>query len=79
MNISNVISATQFVLKIRTYSGNLNGMLDVHKNEALRAAKFFMDFFKEALKTVREFMTQYLLVCLDLCLSNGTKTLLILS
>lgn len=47
MNISNVISATQFVLKILTYSGNLNGMLDVHKNEVLKAVKFFMDFSRK--------------------------------
>lgn len=47
MNISNAISATLFVLKIVTYSGNLNGMLDVHKNEMLRAVKFFMYFSRK--------------------------------
>jgi len=44
MNISNAISATTFRLKILTYTGNLSGMLEVHKNEMLRSVKFFMYF-----------------------------------
>lgn len=46
-------------------------MLEVQKNTDAQSCEILYVFLEELLKTVKEFM--YLLVCLDLCLSNDTK------
>lgn len=58
---------------ILTCTGNLSGMLEVHKNTDAQSCEILYAFLEEVLKTVKEFMALYLIVCLDLCLSNGTK------